>query len=202
MALTRKMLKAMGIEEEKIEQIIDAHAETVDGLKSDITKYKDGAEKLSEVQKELDTLKARGDDGWKEKHDKIKKDFEEYKSGIESEKSRAAKEKAARAYFEGKNIIGKSLDIAMRASAAEIGALEMDGEKIKDTASLDGLIAGDLSALVGSTGLRGHSPANPPENKGTGGGKTKEEIMAIRDGAERRKAMLENPELFGLNTKN
>jgi hypothetical protein len=35
MALTRKMLKAMGIEEEKIEQIIEAHAETVDGLKED-----------------------------------------------------------------------------------------------------------------------------------------------------------------------
>ena len=32
MTLTRKMLKAMGIEEEKIDQIIEAHAETVDGL--------------------------------------------------------------------------------------------------------------------------------------------------------------------------
>ena len=29
MSLTRKMLKAMGIEEDKIEQIIEAHTETV-----------------------------------------------------------------------------------------------------------------------------------------------------------------------------
>lgn len=31
MALTRKMLKAMGIGEEQIEEIIEAHTETVDG---------------------------------------------------------------------------------------------------------------------------------------------------------------------------
>ena len=34
MSLTRKMLKAMGIEEEKIDQIIEAHSETVDSLKA------------------------------------------------------------------------------------------------------------------------------------------------------------------------
>ena len=39
MALTRKMLKAMGIEEDKIEQIIEAHSETVDSLKADRDSY-------------------------------------------------------------------------------------------------------------------------------------------------------------------
>ena len=34
MALTRKMLKAMGIEDEKIDQIIDEHAESVNALKT------------------------------------------------------------------------------------------------------------------------------------------------------------------------
>ena len=34
MALTRKMLKAMGIEDEKIEQIIEEHVESIDGLKA------------------------------------------------------------------------------------------------------------------------------------------------------------------------
>ena len=72
MSLTRKMLKAMGIEEEKIDQIIEAHSETVDSLKADRDTYKEDAEKLKTVQKELDDLKAKGDDGWKEKHDKLK----------------------------------------------------------------------------------------------------------------------------------
>ena len=34
MALTRKMLKAIGIEDEKIDQIIDEHAESVNALKT------------------------------------------------------------------------------------------------------------------------------------------------------------------------
>ena len=58
MSLTRKMLKAMGIEEEKIDQIIEAHSETVDSLKADRDSYKEDAEKLKDVQKELDDLKA------------------------------------------------------------------------------------------------------------------------------------------------
>lgn len=199
MALTRKLLKGMGLTDEQVDTIIEAHTDTVDGLKSDISKYKADAEKLPTVQKELDDLKAKGDDGWKDKHDKVKKDFDDYKTGVESEKSKAAKEKAARAYFEGKNIIGKSLELAMRASAAEIAGLELDGEKIKDTAVLDGLVAGDLASLVGSTGVRGSNTANPPANNGSGSAKTKEDILNIRDGAERRKAMAENPHLFGLS---
>lgn len=199
MALTRKLLKGMGLTDEQVDTIIEAHTDTVDGLKSDISKYKADAEKLPTVQKELDDLKAKGDDGWKDKHDKVKKDFDDYKTGVESEKSKAAKEKAARAYFEGKNIIGKSLELAMRASAAEIAGLELDGEKIKDTAVLDGLVAGDLASLVGSTGVRGSNTANPPANNGSGSAKTKDDILKIRDGVERRKAMAENPHLFGLS---
>ena len=49
MALTRKMLKAMGIEDEKIDQIIEAHSETVDALKEQRDQYKADAEKLPEV---------------------------------------------------------------------------------------------------------------------------------------------------------
>lgn len=201
MALTRKMLKAMGIEEEKIDQIIDAHAETVDGLKADISKYKGDAEKLPAVQKELDDLKAKGDDGWKEKHDNVKKEFDNYKSGVEAKETKAAKEKAVRAYFEGKNIEGSNLNLAMRSCGAEIDALELDGEKIKDTASLDALVSGDLAGLV--------AKANPNVRIDMGGklnnkgnAITKEDILAIKDGSARRKAMAENPALFGLDKSN
>lgn len=198
MALTRKMLKAMAIDEEKIDQIIEAHAETVDALKGEIEQYKGDAEKLPAVQKELDELKSGGDDGWKEKHDTVKKDFDDYKAGIEAKEAKAAKEKAARAYFEGKNIEGANLNLAMRSCGAEIDALELDGDKIKDTASLDALVSGDLATLVTKSsntvridmGGKLNSPTKPV---------TKEDIMSIRDGSARRKAMMENPELFGLN---
>ena len=59
MALTRKMLKAMGIEDEKIDQIIEAHTETVDALKEERDTYKEDASKLTAVQKELETAKSQ-----------------------------------------------------------------------------------------------------------------------------------------------
>ena len=43
MGFSRKMLKAMNIEDEKIDQIIDAHSETVDALKADRDAYKEDA---------------------------------------------------------------------------------------------------------------------------------------------------------------
>ena len=76
MALTRKFLKAMGIEEEKIDQIIEAHTETVSGLKDSLEKAEAAAKDLPSVQKELDAAKADLEavkkDGWKDKHDALK----------------------------------------------------------------------------------------------------------------------------------
>ena len=198
MSLTRKMLKAMGIEEEKIDQIIEAHSETVDSLKADRDSYKEDAEKLKSVQKELDVLKAKGDDGWKEKHDKLKGEFDKYKGDIEAKETKANKEKAVRAFYESQGITGKNLEIAMRGSRAEIDGIELDGDKIKDNSALDALVKGDFSGLVATTTTKGANTATPPANNGGKTGKTKEEIMAIRDPAVRQAEIAKNPEAFGL----
>ena len=69
MALTRKLLKGMGLTDEQVDTIIEAHTDTVDGLKADISRYKADAEQLPNVQKELDTAKnelaAGKKDSWK-----------------------------------------------------------------------------------------------------------------------------------------
>ena len=198
MSLTRKMLKAMGIEEEKIDQIIEAHSETVDSLKADRDNYKKDADQLKSVREELDELKAKGDDGWKEKHDKLKGEFDKYKGDIEAKETKANKEKAVRAFYESKGITGKNLEIAMRGSRAEIDGIELDGDKIKDASTLDALVKGDFSGLVATTTTKGANTANPPANNGGKTGKTKEEIMAIRDPAVRQAEIAKNPEAFGL----
>lgn len=59
MALTRKLLKGMGLTDEQVDTIIEAHTDTVDGLKADIGRYKADAEKLPGIQKELDDLKRK-----------------------------------------------------------------------------------------------------------------------------------------------
>ena len=94
MALTRKLLAALGIEAEKIEEIISAHTETVDALKNERDQYKADAEKLPEVQKKLNEAEQAvktyedegGKDRWKVKYDAVKEDFDNYKAQIEAEK--------------------------------------------------------------------------------------------------------------------
>lgn len=198
MSLTRKMLKAMGIEDEKIDQIIEAHTETVDGLKEQITQYKASAEKLPGVQKELDDLKkdSSGSD-YKAKYEKEKKDFQDYKNGVAEKESAAAKEKAARAYFESKGIPGESMGLVVRGAKAEISGLELDGEKIKDSSALDALLNGDYKGLVGKTVKTGTETQTPPIT--SGGVKSREEIYKKDDKgryllstAERQAALAES----------
>lgn len=195
MALTRKLLKGMGLTDEQVDTIIEAHTDTVDGLKADVSKYKADAEKLPGVQKQLDDLKAAGDGGYKEKYEKEHSDFEAFKSDITAKETKAAKEKAVRAYFESKNITGANLDLAMRGCGTEMAALEMDGDKIKDTKSLDALIGGTYKSLVSTTRIKGANPATPPGSTGSGA-MTKDQIMQIKDRAERRAAIAANINLF------
>ncbi len=201
MALTRKLLKGMNLTEEQMDTIIEAHTDTVDGLKADVQKYKADAEKLPAVQKELDDLKAAGDGGYKEKYEKVKKEFDDYKSDVSAKETKTAKEKAVRAYYESKNITGKSLDIAMRGSAAEIDAVELENGKIKDASALDELISGTFAGLVSKTTVTGAKTDTPPANNGGNGTKTKEEIINMKDPGERMKAIAENPGLFGLTER-
>lgn len=194
MAVTRKFLKGMGLTDEQVDTIIEAHAETVDGLKEKLAAAEADAAKLADVTKERDALKAGGD--YKDKYEKEHKAFEEYKSGITAKETRAAKEKAVRAYLTSKNITGGNQDIAIRGMSAEIDAAELDGEKIKDTKPLDDLIGGTYKGLVVTSKVTGRDTPNPP---GNGDGKVvdKASIMAIKDAKERQKAIAENHELFG-----
>lgn len=199
MALTRKLLKGMGLTDEQVDTIVEAHTETVDGLKDQIKTYKADAEKLPGVQKELDDLKKEGGDGgYKAKYDKEHKDFEDYKADITAKETRAAKEKAARAYFSSKGIPSESMGLVIRGARAEIDGLELDGDKIKDSKALDDLLSGDYKGLIGKETKTGTNTQTPPAT--TGGGKmTKEQIMGIKDTAQRQAAMLANAELFGIS---
>lgn len=179
---------------EEIEnRLVALHLGVVDPLKDDLTKYKADAEKLPSVQKQLDDLKAAGDGGYKEKYEKEHSAFEAFKTDITEKERKAAKEKAVRAYFESKNITGANLDLAMRGCGEEMAALELDGEKIKDTKSLDALVDGTYKGLVSKQTVRVDTGA-----RFNGGGKpmTKDEIMQITDRAERRAAIAANMDLF------
>lgn len=195
MALTRKMLKAMGIEEDKIEQIIEAHAETVDGLKDDVQKYREAAEKLSGVEKELETLKASGGD-WKKKYEDEHTAFETYKSDVSAKEAGAAKEAAYRALLTEAGIDPKRIDTVIRAEKAGFADLKIgeDG-KFEEADKLTEAIKANWADFVQTTSTTGVPVATPPANTG-GNPMTKAEIMKIKDADKRQAAIAEHIELF------
>ena len=198
MSLTRKMLKAMGIEEEKIDQIIEAHSETVDALKADRDSYKKDSENLKTVQKELDELKAQGNDGWKEKHDRLKDEFDQYKNDVQAKETKAAKEAAYRAILKDANLSEKGIEKAIKYAEWDKIELEADG-KLKGANDHIKAVREEWAEYVTTTTTTGARTSTPPANNGGKTGKTKEEIMAIKDGAVRRAEMAKNPHLFGLD---
>ena len=201
MSLTRKMLKAMGIEEEKIDQIIEAHSETVDSLKADRDSYKEDAEKLKDVQRELDDLKAKGDDGWKEKHDKLKEEFDKYKTDVQAKETKAAKEAAYRAILKDANLSEKGIEKAVKYADWDKIELGEDG-KLKGANDHIKAAREEWAEYVTTTTTTGAKTSTPPANNG-GAKLTKAEIYAKDEHgryklstAERQKALAENPELL------
>ena len=200
MGFSRKMLKAMGIEEEKIEQIIDAHSETVDALKADRDAYKEDAGKLAAVQKELDELKAKGDDGYKAKYEAEKAAHDALKADIAAKETKKAKTDAYRELLKGANIDEKRIATILRAEAPTIDKIELDADgKIKNAEQYTESIKSDWADFIVTQSAKGTNTATPPANGGAATTKTKEDIMKIKDAGERQKAIAENPTLFGID---
>jgi hypothetical protein len=193
------MLKAMNIEEEKIDQIIEAHTETVDGFKDKVNDYKEKAEKYDGVKKELDELKD-GDNDWQKKYEKEHSDFEAYKNDVTAKETKRTKEHAIREFLKGVGVSEKRLDAVLKVTNLDDFELDKDG-KIKDADKHTETVKTEWADFIETTTTQGANTANPPANTGKGTTKTKEEIMAIKDGAVRRAEMAANPQLFGIENK-
>lgn len=196
MALTRKFLTALGIEAEKIEEIITAHTETVDALKEQRDAYKTDAEKLPAVQKELNDLKAEtdGQDSWKLKYDAVKEEFDNYKTEQKQKETEAAKRTAYRQLLKDAGVSEKRIDSVLRVSKLDDLKLDKEG-KITDADKVTNTIKEEWADFISTEGTKGADTATPPNNSGSK--MSKEEILKIKDTSARQKAMAENHELFG-----
>lgn len=200
MAITRKLLKGMGLTEEQQDTIIEAHTDTVNGLKADIDRYKTEAEKLPAVQKELDGYKSKGDDGYKERYEKEHKDFEDYKSSVKAKETAAAKEKAYAELAKKAGVSDKRLQAVLRIAKAEgkLDGIELDeGGNIKNPDDVEKSMKTDYSDFIVKKSVIGANPANPPANEG-GRKFDHDEIYAKENGRykmsaeERQKAIAES----------
>lgn len=197
MSLTRRALKAMGISDEQVDEIIAAHTETVDALKEQRDAYKADAEKLADVQKQLDKatadLEDAGKDAYKVKYEALKEEFEGYKTEQTKKESHAAKEKAYRALLQEAGVSEKRLESVLKVS--DVDSVELDDKgAIKGADKLTESIKSEWADFIATTETRGAQTANPPANGGVT--KTKEQIMGIKDTAERQREIAQNLNLF------
>ena len=201
MALTRRMLKAMGISDEQVDEIIAAHTETVDALKEQRDAYKADAEKLADVQKQLDKatadLEAAGKDAYKVKYEALKEEYEGYKTEQTQKETHAAKEKAYRDLLKQAGVSEKRLESVLKVS--DVDSVELDEKGgIKGAGKLAESIKSEWADFITTTETRGASTSNPPANN-NGGAMTKADIYKKDDhgryvlsAAERQQALIEN----------
>ena len=193
MALTRKMLKGMGLSEEQIDTIIEGHDDTVQALKSQIADLTDKANASDALKKERDDLKkqieeAKSGTDWKAEFDKLTAD-------IEAKETRSKLKSAYKALLKAEKIDERDHDLIL--AGTDFAAMKLDKEgKLANADKLAEAIREKYADRIVTEGKKATPTKTPPE-----GGKvtrTRDEIMAIKDTAERQRAMAENPNLFGI----
>lgn len=212
MALSRRYLATLGIEADKVDEIITAHAESLEAVKSDRDKYKaqvddltekigKDAEALKTAQKELSDLKAQVDADAKDRegkdYDALKAEFDNYKKEQEAKAVKSAKETALKELLKDMKMSDRGEKQVLKWMGVDGFELDENG-KIKDASTLRKSIKEDWGDYIQTEGAKGADTPTPPGGTGGGTGKTKKEIMQIKDAKERQQAIADNPELFGL----
>lgn len=195
MALTRTFLKSMGLTDEQVSAVIEAHAETIEGLTKKRDEYKAEAEKAKQLQEQLDEAKEKlassGDVA------KVQKEFDDYKAGVEAEKLTARKNGAMRSLLKDKVGIKRESALDLILAAEKLDGYELgDNGQFKDADKIEAAMKEKHAEWISTTDEKGVPPTTPPAG-GSGKAKmSKDDIAKITDPAKMRTAIAENIELF------
>ena len=184
--LTRKFLTALHIEDENVqEQIISAHVEATDALKEQRDEYKEKADRLEVVEKELDEYKAKdtGENPLESQYEELKQTFENYKAEVEKKALNDKKEKAYRELLKKGSIPEKYHNSIVKMT--NFDDIELDEkDNIKGVEKYENEIKDSYGELAVSTSQKGATVETPPVD--TESVKTKDEIMKIKDTSVRQ----------------
>lgn len=165
MAFKRNALKAMGLTEEQVESTMEMHLEVVDKLKSDLKEAKEKADQYDEMKQELETLKAKGDDGWKEKYEKEHKALEDFKAEQNAKELFEKQVKIFEDVCKEANIAEKFIPTVIKASTDIIKGIEIgEDDKITNKETLVTNAGKDWEMFVESTRTENAEPPKPPEH--------------------------------------
>lgn len=167
MALTRKFLEALGIEQAKIDEIISAHTEVTDSLKADRDSYKEKAEKYDQTKTELDKAKSELDkvskDEYKTKYESLEAEFNKYKTDIAEKEVKGRKEEAYKKMLKEIGVNEKSIDAILKVKDLNTIKLDDKGE-IVDVDNLKESEKKDWEGFIIESEVHGQNPSTPPDN--------------------------------------
>lgn len=172
MAVTRKALKAMGIEDEKIDQIIEMHTDVVNAIKEERDALKDAQKNVDEIQKELDkankkleSYEKNGETIAKSEYDAIKAEYENYKADITAKETRKAKADAYRELLKKAGVHESSLSAILDVTNYDEIEVDEKGE-IKGGDKHIESIKSKWSGFIPVIQKTGVDISNPPTNDG------------------------------------
>ena len=145
-----------------IDAILDGHVTSINALREDVTKYKEDAEKLADVQKELDTLKATHTDEWETKYNAEHEAFEQYKGEIAAEKALSIKKTLYANLLKEQHVDEKRLAAILKVTDFS-GMVVKDG-KLEDTDKLTEAIKNDWAEFITTDHVGGADVDTPPGN--------------------------------------
>ena len=167
MALTRKFLEALGIEQAKIDEIISAHTEVTDSLKPDRDSYKEKAEKYDQTKTELDKAKSELDkvskDEYKTKYESLEAEFNKYKTDIAEKEVKGRKEEAYKKMLKEIGVNEKSIDAILKVK--DLNTIKLDDKGgIVDVDTLKESEKKDWEGFIIKSEVGGQDPSTPPDN--------------------------------------
>ena len=189
MSFSRNFLKSIGLTDEQISAAIEEHTAVTTALKAqrdqfegDANKYKADAEKLAQVQKELDELKARKD--YKADYDKAVKDLEDYKTQVKRDQELSKVKAAYRKLLKDEQISDNWAEDIMAFTQFEGMKLGEDGA-LQDVDALKKTIGEKYGKYKVTVRDRGEDVAHPPRTDNGGGVNTEMQMYAKRFHDER-----------------
>ena len=192
MALTstqvREILSAAGVPAENVEdavkKIMDGHVTSINALREERDGFKADAEKLPAVQKELEDMKAKGDQDWQQKYEQEHTDFEAYKTQVAEDRERDKKTSLYRELLKECNVGERQIANILKVSGETINGLVMKDGKLDDVDALKEAIKNDWSGFIMTEKVKGADVDKPPKNDG---GKEQPESRAAKIAAEYHK---------------
>ncbi len=133
MSLTRRLLRELELNDEAIEQIIAAHAETVDALRSERDEARSAAAALEQTAAERDELREAAATHQQEAQ-RLQAEFDLYRRQVETERTAEGRANAIREALRSAG--ANELALPLLAQAVQTAESDWDGTALRENADV------------------------------------------------------------------